>query len=154
MATNLRAGTGISIEMGDEIEFLTDHLLEQIAPDTRDAMYDTNKAVISKVKRVWPIGRKRKGRKFHSIDRFASNVTIQGQEVVGVIVNTAFWARMIRKKNTGPVFDLSRQDTTIDRSDVKKLAKSKLVWKSLLAKAGEEAAPKLLDTVMSDLARF
>ena len=144
----------VSIVMDDSIEFLTDELLDKIAPATRDAMKDTNKKVVAKVKRQWPIGRKRAGRSFHSVERFASTVTIQGQQVGGVVVNTAFWARMIRRKNAGPVFDLTRQNAKVSTEDAKKLARSKLVWKSLLAKVGEEEAPELLDKVMKDLARF
>ena len=141
----LRAGQEIGLSLGDDLDFIIEDMLNAVAPKTTAALRQNNRAIIAKVKRRWPIGRDRPNRSFHSIQKFTSTVIPEGEDLAAVIINTAPWARMIRRRNAGPVFDLSRKEPTVDRSSAKKLARSKLVWKSLLARVGEESADKLLD---------
>lgn len=99
MSNRLRFGdgSGVTVEMSDELEELARRAANDVHPELIDELGGHAERIHRQTKARWPVGREREGRPFHSKDRWTWNLVVNStnDSIQAVVGNDADWVRFV-----------------------------------------------------------
>jgi len=139
------------LRIGPELAALSEEIMASLPQDVVVAARRGLAELASQAVRFWPVGRDRKERQFHSIEKISHGVFVSPDGVTARIVNTAWWSGLIGTQRPPKAFRVKTKGRVRFEAATGANARSDKPWiylmRNPMTSLGEKVAEAALQSI-------